>query len=286
MADLLARKLQPHLEKSLGQNVIIISKPGAGGMLGSNFVAQQNQTEGKLILLASINLSIGPHFNTNNFDPVKNLIPLVGVTGLPSVMVIQGGDKLPVDSKGKLIKLLKKNNNSGLSFGSSGMFSGSHILGLQLLDILNLNGTHIPFKGGSAWHADLIGKRLDFGFDMVPSVIQHINSNAMQPVAVTSNKRLKMASNIPTFLELGIRDMEFTTWFAFFIPSDVGMSTRDFLEERLLLAINNESVKKDLANYDAVDIPQNRIEFTNWFNHQYDHWKIKSDLINKLSSTH
>lgn len=284
MADLLARKLQPHLEKSLGQRVIIISKPGAGGMLGSNFVAKQSNSEGKMVLLASINLSIGPHFDINSFDPVKNLTPLVGVTGLPSVLVTKGGNSPAIDSKEKLIKLLTKNNFSSLTYGSSGIFSGSHILGLQLINILNINGTHIPYKGGSAWHADLISNRLDFGFDMVPSVIQHINSNTMKPVAVTSNKRLKMASNIPTFLELGVSGMEFTTWFGFFIPSDVSVSTRDFLEKQFLVAINNEIIKQELANYDAVDIPQNRVNFTKWFMHQYNYWQKKSFLIKKLSS--
>jgi tripartite-type tricarboxylate transporter receptor subunit TctC len=194
--DILARLLEKNLSETWKQPVIVQYKPGAGTVMGTDFVAK-SPPDGHTIGLVITGHMINPSLRKNMpFDTVKDLS---GVTLLAtSPIVLTASAKLPANNVKELIALAKKEK---LSYASPGSGSSMH-LGAELLKTTaGIDILHTPYKGAGGAYPDVIAGRVDLLIDPLFSSLPHIKSGGLKPIAIMSAKRSAIAPEIPTVAE-------------------------------------------------------------------------------------
>lgn len=194
--DILARLLEKNLSETWKQPVIVQYKPGAGTVMGTDFVAK-SPPDGHTIGLVITGHMINPSLRKNMpFDTLKDLS---GVTLLAtSPIVLTASAKLPANNVKELIALARKDK---LSYASPGSGSSMH-LGAELLKTTaGIDILHTPYKGAGGAYPDVIAGRVDLLVDPLFSSLPHIKSGGLKPIAIMSAKRSPIAPEIPTVAE-------------------------------------------------------------------------------------
>ncbi len=143
--DQISRLIQPRLQTALGQTIVIENKVGAGGNIGTSFVARAAPDGYTLLTAPNANFTITPHFQPPPYDPLKDFAPITTVAGAPLALVVH--KSLGVNTVAELIDHAKKNPGQ-LSFGSSGVSSPHHVAGELINAKAGISMTHVPYKGG------------------------------------------------------------------------------------------------------------------------------------------
>jgi tripartite-type tricarboxylate transporter receptor subunit TctC len=194
--DILARLLERNLSDTWKQPVIVQYKPGAGTVMGTDFVAK-SPPDGHTIGLVITGHMINPSLRKNMpFDTLKDLsgVSLLAI----SPIVITANPKLPANDVKELIALAKKDK---LSYASPGSGSSMH-LGAELLkSTAGIDMLHTPYKGSGGAYPDVMAGRVDLLFDPLFSSLPHIKSGGLKPIAILSAKRSPIAPEIPTVAE-------------------------------------------------------------------------------------
>ena len=194
--DILARLLERHLSDTWKQPVIVQYKPGAGTVMGTDFVAK-SPPDGHTIGLVITGHMINPSLRKNMpFDTLKDLsgVSLLAI----SPIVITANPKLAANDVKELIALAKKDK---LSYASPGSGSSMH-LGAELLkSTAGIEMLHTPYKGSGGAYPDVMAGRVDLLFDPLFSSLPHIKSGGLKPIAILSAKRSPIAPEIPTVAE-------------------------------------------------------------------------------------
>ena len=208
--DLMARMLQPELQKRLGVTVIVDNKSGAGGNLGSAEVARQAPADGYTLLLAASGpMAVNPSlYKSMPFNPLTDLAPVVQLSAFPLVLEVH--PSLGVKTVAEFLALAKSGKN--LQFASAGNGTPQHLAGELFNTRAGLKLGHIPYRGAGPALNDLIGGQVNVMFDIVGSSLQHIQGGKLVPLAVTSHERTKVLPNVPTMAEAGVPGYEITAW--------------------------------------------------------------------------
>jgi len=238
--DILARAVAQKLSETLGQQVIVDNRPGAGGNIGSELVAR-SAPDGYTLLMGTvgthaINVSLYPKLP---YDPVKDFTPIVLVAGVPNVLVVN--PSLPARSVAELIAYAKANPGK-LNFASSGSGTSIHLSGELFKVLTGVQMTHVPYKGSAPALTDLVGGQVQLMFDNLPSSLAFIKAGKLRALAVTSKTRAAALPDVPTMVEAGVPDFEASSWFGILAPAG---TPRD-----IVVRINAE-VAKWLATPDA-----------------------------------
>jgi tripartite-type tricarboxylate transporter receptor subunit TctC len=217
--DILGRLLGQRLSTSLGQNVIVENKPGAGGTIGADFVAKAPNDGYTLLLATSSTHSIGPVLNAKMpYDAVKDFSSIGIVATAPSVLVV--GASSPFKSAKELIDAVKAQPGK-YNYGSSGIGTYPHLSGEMFKwRAGNLFAVHIPYRGTGLVIPDLIAGQIAFLMDSIVSAQIHIRDGKVRALAVSGAKRSTSLPNVPTFAELGISGMEISNWFGMFASAN------------------------------------------------------------------
>ena len=229
--DVLSRIVAQHLSESLGQQVVIDNKPGAGGALGAEIVVKA-PPDGYTLYVASTATAMMPSLYKNlTFDPIKDFAPVALIGSSPFVFIVNNG--VPVKTLPELIALAKSKPGT-LTYGSAGNGSVNHV-GMELFkSMAGVDILHIPYKGSSAALTDLLGERLTMMMDTVVSSMPNVKTNRVRALAVTSLKRSTLAPELPTVNELGPAGFEVTPFYCFVAP----VGTPDAVVRRLNAEIN------------------------------------------------
>jgi len=217
-ADVLGRVLAHEMQLDLGQNVIIDFKPGAGGNIGAEWVARQAAGDGYSVLFAASSLASSVSLNKLNFDPRKDLRPVAGLAAIPSLMVVSADS--PFRSVADVLKAARENPGA-ITYGSSGLGTGSHLAGELFAAQAGVTLTHVPYRGSGAVYPDLIGQRINVLFDVAGSSAGQVKGGRVRALATTAANRSPMFPDVPTLSESGLPGYEFETWFGLFVPSAV-----------------------------------------------------------------
>ncbi len=212
--DTLARLFS---EKSqLGQTVVVDNKPGAGGNIGSDFVAKA-PADGYTLVMGTVGThSInGALYSKMPYDMVKDFVPVAHVASAPNLLVVT--NDLPVKSVAELIAYMKANPNK-LSFGSPGIGTSVHVSGELFKSMTGTTMTHVPYKGRQFAIPDLVGGQIQLMFDNMPSALPMVKEGKIRALAQTTAKRSGAAPDVPTVAET-VPGFEATTWFAVFAPA-------------------------------------------------------------------
>ncbi|OZI23481.1 ABC transporter substrate-binding protein [Bordetella genomosp. 9] len=212
--DILTRAIGNKISESLKQTFIVESRPGAGGNIGSEYVARA-APDGYTLLAASVGpIAVNSSLNKLDYDPLTDLIPVVQFADVPNVLVVP--PDAPVHNVAEFIAYAKQHSGK-LNYSSTGIGTSSHLASYMLMQKIGVQATHIPYKGADALN-DLLSGRVQFMFATIPSVIGQIKAGKLRPIAVSSIRRSASMPDVPTIAENGFPGFEAGSWFGMFAP--------------------------------------------------------------------
>ena len=268
--DILARAVAADLQKSFGQPVIVDNKAGAGGNIGSDFVAKA-APDGYTLLMATvgthaINVTLYPKMP---YDAVKDFSPVSLVAGVPNVLV--AAPNYPVNSVKDLIDIAKKSPDA-VTFASSGSGTSIHLSGELFKQLAGVSMTHVPYKGSSAALPDVMSGQVNVMFDNAPSVIPQIKGGKLKAIAVTSSKRSPALPNVPTIMESGVAGFEASSWFGVLAPAGTPKDIVDKLSQAISKALQSTEMKDRLAAQGADAVGNTPEQFAAHIKTEIDKW--------------
>jgi tripartite-type tricarboxylate transporter receptor subunit TctC len=214
--DVLARALADKLSQSLGQAVIVESKPGAGATLGADYVAKA-KPDGYTLLVGAVHHTIAPSvYKKLPYDFQRDLAPITEIALVPNVLVVNVST--PAKNVAELVALLKAQPGK-YNFGSNGNGTAQHLIGTQFENLTGTEIAHIPYKGSAPLATDLLGGQITMSFDTVTTVLPHIKSGRLRALAVTTARRSSALPEVPTLEEAGLKGFNIGTWFGVLAPS-------------------------------------------------------------------
>ena len=262
-ADVVGRLVAVEMSKTLGYNIVLELKPGAGGNIGAELVAKTARADGYTILLASLSLSSNVSLMNLNFDPRKDLVAVAGIATLPNLMVTSADG--PIRSFKEAIAAARQKPGE-LTFGSSGPGTSSHLTGELLKAAAGIDLTHVPYKGSGAVYPDLIAGRISFLFDLAGSATGFIQGGKVRALATTSSRRSATLPDVPTIAESGFPGFEFGAYLALFAPAATPKEAIASLEDAAARAIQAPVVKERLVLIAAEPVPVSAAGFQKYFN--------------------
>jgi len=268
--DTAARIIAKKLSENIGQTVVVENKAGAGGNIAHQAVAIA-PPDGYTILLGSVGpLSVSPHiFAKLPYDPLKDLAPLTMAVTFPNVLVVHAG--VPVKNLAEYIALAKQ-KPGGLDYASTGVGSASHLAGELFNQKAGVNIVHIPYKGGGPAMTDLLGGRVGAYYSTPSTAGPHIATGKLKAIATTGAKRTPFMPDVPTIAESGFPGFEASNWYAFVTSAKVPAPILDKLNAELVKALNDPSVKEQLAKHFLEPAPGTRDELAKYIKSEYDTW--------------
>ena len=248
--DVMARLLAAKLSEMTGQQVVVENRAGAGGIIGSEWVAK-SAPDGYTLFMASSSHVLTPSIYPRlPFDPVKDFTAITLVARSPSVLVVH--PSVPAKSVKELIALAKAHSGK-LNFSSAGSGS-SHLAGEKFKMMAGVNMVHVPYRGTAPAVVALLGGEVDLMFGNLASVLAHIKVARLRALGVASLKRNAMLPDVPTISEAGVPDFEAGAWYGGLAPAGLPKEIVDQLHRTIVRALETPDVKKTLARsaYEAV----------------------------------
>lgn len=249
--DVLARALAESLRESLGQPVVVESKPGAGATIGADFVAKA-KPDGYTLLVGAVHHTIASSvYKKLPYDFQKDLAPITTIALVPNVLVVNADT--PVKSVAELVALLKSKPGK-LNYGSNGNGTAQHLIGTQFQQITGTQMIHVPYKGSGPLTTDLLGGHVTMSFDTVTPVLPHIRSGKLRALAVTTARRSSALPDVPTLDEAGLKGFSIGTWFGVLAPAATPREIVSRLNTEMVKIIQSPEFRKRMAEIGAEPI--------------------------------
>jgi tripartite-type tricarboxylate transporter receptor subunit TctC len=243
--DLFARIASEKMSKTLGQQIVIENRPGAGGSTATRAVAKAAPDGYTLVIGGTGTLAVNPTLYQNvGYDPRKDFAP-VGLIGT-SALVVLVNPNLPARSIPELIALAKKEPGK-LNYASAGVGSGIH-LGTVLFEMMaGVKLTHVPYRGSAPALTDLIGGHVSIYFSSLPPAVGLVSEGKVRALAVTGLKRSEIFPNLPTVAETGLPGFEAVLHYGIVAPAGTPRPVIDKLSAALREAVNAPDTKERMA---------------------------------------
>ena len=248
--DLISRLLADAAAEALGQNVIVENRPGAGGMLGTAFVAKAAPDGHTLVICTVGTCAVNPTlFKNPGYDLFKDFQTVILLGGVMNVFVVN--NSVPVKNIKELVALAKANPNK-LSFGSGGIGNSPHMT-LELLAFrTGVKINHIPYKGSGAAIIDAVGGHVDMMVENEPSIQPYVKNGRLRGIAVTGAKRSPGLPAVATMVEQGFADFVVEPWFGYMVPVKTPRAAVDKLNTAFNAAMKNPKVRARLEEANLI----------------------------------
>lgn len=267
--DIVARLLAPRLSEVLGQTVVIENRGGAGGNIGTEFAARA-APDGYTLLMGNvapnaINVSLAPV----PFDPVKDFAPISQVAITPNVLVVH--PSLPVKTVRDLLALARAKPGA-LAFPSAGNGTSSHLAGELLKSLAKIDMLHVPYKGGGAALADLLGGQVQLMFATTPAAMPQVKSGRLRAIAVTTRARSQALPDLPTMIEAGVPNYEAATWYGLLAPAATPRAVIERMHAETVKIIAAPEMREKLVTQGFEPVGSTPAEFAAYIQSQIDSW--------------
>ncbi|MFM2083913.1 MAG: hypothetical protein RLY95_731 [Pseudomonadota bacterium] len=280
--DVIARAIGPKISQSLGQSVVIENKAGAGGNIGSDFVAK-SAGDGYTMMIVSIGMATNRFLYPKlSYDPTRDFAPISLLAVVPNVLVTNA-EKNTAQTIGEVVTLARANPGK-FTYASAGNGTSIHLAGEVFASMAKLDMVHVPYKGGSPAVTDLLGGQVNYMFDSITSAKPHIASGKLRAIALTTAKRSSALPSVPTIAEAGITGYEVSPWFAVFMPASTPKPIVAKLNAALLDAMKQADIKAKFESIGAEPIGSTSDELAKHLNLEITRWgkviterKITSD---------
>ena len=267
--DLTARLIGQKLTDAWGKPVIIENRGGATGTIGTDAVAKAAPDGHTLALVASshaINVSM---FKKLPYDTVKGFEPVILTHVVPLMLVVT--NTLPVRNVNELIAYGKANPGQ-LTFASSGPGGAPHMSGELFRSMAGVDMLHVPYKGSTAAHADLLSGRTSLMFDTVAAINAHAKAGNVRALAVTTSKRSSVAPDVPTMAEAGLRGYETSTWGGVLAPAGTPKDVVAKLNAEMNKALAAPDVRQKLLDSGIEPAGGTPQQFADFINAEIGKW--------------
>jgi len=244
--DLVARTLAESLTKSLGQQVIVENRPGAGTTLGADYVAKA-KPDGYTLLIGAVHHTIAPSvYKKLPYDFQKDLAPITTVASVPNIVAVNPA-VTPVKNIAELIALAKASSAKPLSYGSNGNGTAQHLIGTLFQLQTGTTLLHVPYKGSAPLTADLLAGQVNMSFDSITAELAFLKNGRLLPLAVTSHARTSFLPNVPTLEEAGLKGFDIQTWYGVLAPAATPKPILDRLNTEMLRIIKSPQFAASMA---------------------------------------
>jgi len=217
-SDTVARAAARLLEKDLGQSVVVVNRPGAGGTIGVGSVLAA-PPDGHTVVLGGLGSIVFPavlYRSTLKYDPEQDLTAL-GVLGVAPTLILVRAD-FPAQSLQELVAYANTRPGA-ISYGSAGVGGTLHLAGVLFEQEAGVQLNHVPYKGGAPAMVDLAGGTVDMAFADLTLAGNFLKSGRVRALAVASATRLPALDHVPTTREAGYPGVQMDTWYGLFIPA-------------------------------------------------------------------
>jgi tripartite-type tricarboxylate transporter receptor subunit TctC len=267
--DFFARTLAPKLSEALGQTVLVENRPGAGGNIATEAVAKATP-DGYTLLMGSeivaINTSL---YSKLNYDPLKDLAPIVLVGTVPNILIIN--PSVPANNVKELIAL-GKNKSANLSYASTGQGTSTHLSTELFKNMTGMEAVHVPYKGGPPAIADLLGGQVNMMFINMPTGIAHVRSGKVKILAVSSKKRVAQLPDVPTVEEAGVKGFVTYAWSGLFAPAGTPREVVTRLNNEVVKILKMPAIREQLAGQGAEAVGDTPEEFGLFMRNEVAQW--------------
>ncbi|WP_151446675.1 Bug family tripartite tricarboxylate transporter substrate binding protein [Lacisediminimonas profundi] len=279
--DSVARVLAERFAARLGQPFIIENRPGQGGSIGAAVVAKAKPDGYTLVVSATAPMSINPYVYKNlTYEPMRDFAPIGLHTWLPYSLVVN--TKSSINSFEDL-KSKAAANPGALTFASIGNGTTSHLVMALLMQRTGMKLTHVPYKGSSQAQTDLIGGQVDMTFDTVVSMMPHIKSGKLKPLAVSTMKRSSHLPEVRTLNEMGVPNFEVGAWLGMLAPAGTPPAIIAKLNRELNAILDEPAPQQKLLGMGSEILKSTPEEFTAHIKAENERWsKLVRDTGTKI----
>jgi tripartite-type tricarboxylate transporter receptor subunit TctC len=269
--DTFARAIGQKLSERWGQPVVIENKAGAGGVVGTDFVAK-SPADGYTLLVTyegsqAINQSL---YEKLPFDSLKDFDAIATIAVTPFILIV--GPKTEAKTLKEFISFARANPDR-LTYGSAGNGSVNHLLGEMLKSEADIRMVHVPYKGASAAIGDVMGGHVDAAFASVPSVISSVQSNVVRALAVSSAKRIAVAPDIPTIAEAGFADFDVNPWWGILAPAGLSPAIAQKISADVAEILKTPEMVEILAKQGATPLISTSEAFRELLARDIEKWR-------------
>ncbi len=259
VSDIIGRVLAQKMSETLGQTMVVDNRAGAGGMVGTGAVAK-SAPDGYTIVLSSLSAyAIGPRMvKAQPYDPVNDFTAIGAVALTPTILT--AGTDAPFRNVRELVAHAKA-NPSKLNYGSSGIGSVAHISAELLRNAAGVDLVHVPYKTAALSYPDMISGNLAMVFDALPSAIVHVRSGKARPIAMMSDRRSPLLSEVPTFAEAGYPAVTLRLWVGLHGPAGMPAPIVQKLNDALARALAAPDLRERFAAVGADPFTASPREF-------------------------
>ena len=249
----MARNVADKMSPALGQQIVVDNRGGAGGTLGTRFVAKAAPDGYTILLSYTATMAIAPAMNANaGYDPPRDFAPIGMIGFAPSVLVVH--PSLPVHSMAELISHAKA-ASAPLQYGSPGVGTVNHLAAEYLATETGMKLQHVPYKGNGPALTDLLGGHIKIMFVPIPVALGNIRAGTLRALAITSAKRISLLPDVPTVAESGVPGFEVALRYGLAAPAGTPPAIIARLNKELNAALAAEDVKTRLATEGAEALP-------------------------------
>jgi len=269
-SDVLARILGRSLHELLGQPFVVENRPGAGGNIAAEAVANA-EPDGYTLLMGnnSILATNASLYRKINYDPEKDFVPISLIGTQANILVVNPA--LPVTSMSELIALAKARPGA-LNFASSGHGAAAHLAGELFKAQAKVDIVHVAYKGAAPALHDVVAGHVHMMFATAASVVALIRDGKVRPLAVTTLKRTAILPDVPTVAELGIPGFEATTWHGLVAPAGTPTDVIGTLHYATVTALNDPRVRKSMTDLGVDVVASTPKEFDAYIKAEIPKW--------------
>ena len=239
--DVAARLIADALTRSLGQQVVVENKTGAGGVIGTQ-AASQSAPDGYTVLIAPDFVTSAPHIFKMDFDPMKTLVPVIQISRQPVVLAVH--PSLGVNTLAEFIALAKK--QPGLNFGTSGIGSQQQIVAEWFAKLAGIKLQHVAYRGGGQAITDLVAGHIKVGSLGSTPLIPHYHAGALKLLAQSTAERSPSLPDVPTYREAGVKELVLDQWLGLFVPVGTAQEIVERLTKETDRALRDSTVRDTL----------------------------------------
>jgi len=243
-ADGPARIYALEMSKSLGQQMLVENRPGAGSVVGAEIAAKAAPDGYTLFMISNTHFVSAAIHKKLPYDPINDFTVITGLTSAPNVLVVH--PSLGVKTVNDLIALAKKRPGA-IDWASSGNGSTQQLVGSLFASMAGIKMVHVPYRGSGPAMADLVAGQVGVGFPGIAGVVGFVNAGKLRALGITSTKRSPLMPTVPTIAEAGIKGYELVAWFGLAGPRNLPEPIVNLLHKQSLRAIASPDTAAALA---------------------------------------
>ena len=267
--DITMRVIAPKMSEILGQNVILDSRPGADGNIGTEIVARA-PADGYTVLIHAVPLVVNPSLRRKlPFDVNKDFVPVSLLTASPLVLVVN--PSVPAKSVKELLALAKAQPGK-LTYASAGNGSNLHMAAELLNNVTGSKMLHVVYKGGGPALVAVLSGETDLSYLNIAAIMSYAKSGRLRALGITSAKRSPLMPDVPTIAESGAPGYEFTAWAGALVPAGTPREIVNKLYDGFAKALNSPEARKRFAEQGAIIVASPPDEFARFVKAELAKW--------------